>query len=253
MFWESGEQSLGSELAAAPSVVHIWWWRPPERSDPQDLALLDTDELRRALCMLAERDAAAFARTHGGTRRVLGELLGVAPESIVIGRHTCGGCGDDSHGRPRLVEPPAQLSISLSRTEGHGLLVVSMDPSVGIDAEAIRPVREAALFDTVLTEHERAHLRALPPGADRDAAFHRIWTRKEAVVKAVGVGLIGTDLARLETRPELPGPVMVRNPDPERPSLWLVQDLDLAPDLAAAVARPAGPALPVELRVHVGG
>ncbi|WP_370147543.1 4'-phosphopantetheinyl transferase superfamily protein [Streptacidiphilus sp. EB129] len=232
-------------------MAHVWCWRPPERTDPDDLALLGTEEFRRALCLPAESEVAAFVQVRAGARRALGGLLGVDPGAIGLGRHPCGGCADDSHGPPRISEPALEppLSISLSRTAGCGVFAVSAGAAIGVDVEALRPVRDPALFDSVLTAAERGYLRGRPPGAARDRAFHRIWTRKEAVVKALGAGLIGADLTRLETRPELPGPVLVRDESAGRSTRWTVQDLRLSDAVAAALARPADLG-PVPVRLH---
>lgn len=59
---------------------------------------------------------------------------------------------------------------------------------VGIDVEKIRPLPDAADLTSQLHPLERQELLALPP-EKLEAAFYRCWTRKEAVLKAVGMGL----------------------------------------------------------------
>ncbi|MGW5343065.1 hypothetical protein [Streptomyces sp. NPDC004050] len=56
---------------AARGEAHVWCWRPPERTDPAGLPPLDTEELRRALSLPAEGDAAAFVPHCAGARRAL--------------------------------------------------------------------------------------------------------------------------------------------------------------------------------------
>jgi 4'-phosphopantetheinyl transferase len=59
---------------------------------------------------------------------------------------------------------------------------------VGVDIEAIRPVREAdAIAIQFFSPLEHAGYAALAP-RDRLLGFFRVWTRKEAYVKALGVG-----------------------------------------------------------------
>ncbi|MET8138003.1 4'-phosphopantetheinyl transferase superfamily protein [Streptomyces sp. NPDC005251] len=43
-------------------------------------------------------------------------------------------------------------------------------------------------------------MNALAPGIDRQTAVQKCWTRKEALLKAVGIG-ISRDLGRIETKP----------------------------------------------------
>ena len=60
--------------------------------------------------------------------------------------------------------------------------------AVGIDVEKIRPLPDAAELTNQLHPQEREALLCLPPAA-LETAFYRCWTRKEAVLKAVGMGL----------------------------------------------------------------
>jgi 4'-phosphopantetheinyl transferase len=226
----------------ASGEVHVWWWDLPERTDPDDLALLNTAEYERALRFHAERDAAAFVRTHAGARRAVGALLGIPPRTVDLGRRECPGCGDGSHGPPRVARPPVPLAVSLSRTAGRGVLALRAGTWVGVDVEAVRAVRTESLVEMVLTDGERRVLAGLDPGDERDRAFHRCWTRKEAVVKAVGVGLIGTELTELEVHAGEAGPVRVSHTHQERTTLWTVDDLALGEAYAASVARPEGTA-----------
>ncbi|GAA2306412.1 hypothetical protein GCM10010234_57370 [Streptomyces hawaiiensis] len=242
--------ATAADRIIARGEAHVWWWRCPERVDPADLALLGTEEFRRALGMLAERDAAEFVRTRAGARRALGELLGIPPATARLGHRRCPGCGADDHGPPLLVRPALPLAVSLSRTAGWGVFAVGAGLAIGVDAEALRPVRETLFAGSVLTEAERRHLDAMAPGPARHAAFHRVWTRKEAVVKAVGVGLVGTELDRLETHPDRDGPLRVTHHGIGRPTEWTVEDLRLSDHLAVALARAAGPAARGPVHLH---
>ncbi|MFB6814012.1 4'-phosphopantetheinyl transferase family protein [Streptomyces sp. NPDC056347] len=231
-------------------AAHVWWWRPPQLVVPEDLELLGTDEFQRALGLLAERDAAAFVHTRAGARRALAGLLPVAPRTIELGRRPCPGCGDFGHGPPVISHPPVPWAISLSRTAGCGVFALGDGHAIGVDVEAVRPMRQASLYDSVLTRNERAHLAALPPGPARDTVFHRVWTRKEAVVKAAGLGLVGTALDRLETWPARTGPVRVLHTHSGRTTVWSVQDLHLDDRVAAAIARPPGDTPPGPVHIH---
>ncbi|MFD0629425.1 4'-phosphopantetheinyl transferase superfamily protein [Streptomyces sanglieri] len=117
---------------------------------------------------------------------------------------------------------------------------------MGVDVEALRPVEPAGLAEVVLTASEGAHVLGLPPGPARDAAFHRAWTRKEAVVKAVGLGLLGMPLNTLDVSPAQDGPVRVVHRYRGEESRWQVMDVDIGDRWAASLARPeTGPLGPV--------
>jgi 4'-phosphopantetheinyl transferase len=88
-----------------------------------------------------------------------------------------------------------------------------------------------------LSAAEREYL-AGQPTQHRPAVFFRCWTRKEAVLKACGVGL-ATKLEELDVHPELPGAAEVAHSSGTCPDRWTVQDLPGGPDWAGAVAQPA--------------
>ncbi len=81
------------------------------------------------------------------------------------------------------------LKFNLSHSENYALYAFSLNSEVGIDIEEARP--HMALFETaslVLAKCEIAQLKALP-SAERSSAFLKLWTKKEAISKALGQGL----------------------------------------------------------------
>ncbi|UYQ64809.1 4'-phosphopantetheinyl transferase family protein [Streptomyces peucetius] len=110
---------------------------------------------------------------------------------------------------------------------------------VGVDAEAVRDLPVDELTDNVLTHREHDAVLAAPEGPGRARAFLRCWTRKEAVLKAAGVGIV-TDLTRLETRAWAPGPAEVTTDALSGPTTWHVADTPVPDGWTAAVAVPAG-------------
>ncbi|MGJ3561553.1 4'-phosphopantetheinyl transferase superfamily protein [Streptomyces sp. INA 01156] len=82
-------------------------------------------------------------------------------------------------------------------------------------------------------------------------AFLRCWTRKEAVLKAVGVG-VTVPLDLVETHPATVGTVTVAAGVPGTPDPWSVTDLPVPAAWTASVALPAGTGGPVRLRPHAG-
>ncbi|MEU6862112.1 4'-phosphopantetheinyl transferase superfamily protein [Streptomyces sp. NPDC046876] len=248
-------------LAAAPTVhvpesaareaarleetgeAHVWWWPLGDRVDQAEFDLLDEVEQVRARRYRNERDAAAFVRTRAGARRAIGELLGVDARTVALGRRVCPGCGDLEHGPPAVAAPAVGLAVSLTRTSGCGVLALHAGDWIGVDIEALRPVESGSLADVVLAPAEYAYIMSLPAGPERTAAFHRVWTRKEAVLKGVGLGLLGIDLNALDVTPGIPGPVEVVHGYQGEVTRWQVDDLDLDGNWSASLARPLTPTL----------
>jgi 4'-phosphopantetheinyl transferase len=110
---------------------------------------------------------------------------------------------------------------------------------LGVDVERIRPIREAGdIARAHFTSQERQALEAAFP-TDQPRTFFRIWARKEALVKALGIGLTA-DLSSVDVlnRPE---PVPHATPAAvELSENWALADFDVGAGFAAALCLPAG-------------
>lgn len=170
---------------------------------------------------------AAHASAHIGEallRTALTAHLGTAPSALALGH--------DAAGRPELLGPRMPgLSLALTHTQGLTLAAIGYVPGLGIDAERLRADLDVlGVAEACLTTGEFARLHALPEAA-RPAAFFRIWTRKEAVVKASGEGLF-RPFASFELPAESEGALAIAG----LPGEWFVPTLDAGPAHAAALA-----------------
>ena len=147
----------------------------------------------------------------------------------------------DSRGKPILApRHGSRLRFSVARGGDVTVLAVSMAAEIGVDVEPLR--REPgqwALVREALTDREREDL---PVGEEERAfEFLRAWVRKEALLKAAGVGLA------VEPRlVELKGCEIVSLPTAlGRPESWALADVAL-PGYAVATAaeRPPSPRRP---------
>ncbi|UGY93422.1 4'-phosphopantetheinyl transferase family protein [Streptomyces gobiensis] len=238
--------------APATDTAQVWWWHTADTVRPADLALLNQAERLRAARIRLPQHAGEFVSCRAAVRRILASLLGVAPTELRLGRRPCPGCGSADHGPPTVVAPECDWWISIAHSSGAGLLAVA-DAPVGVDLERSRKIPVAELSSVALSPTETARLRALPRELDRTRAFLRSWTRKEAVLKAAGVG-ITTDLTAIEAHPLTTGPVTVTVPDlaklADTPVRWSVTELPMPTPWSAAIALPADRIKPVQLRAH---
>lgn len=221
---------------AVVADTDVWWWQTPEAAEPADFDLLGPPERERATRMRSKSQATEFIANRAALHRIFAGLLDTPPERIEIGRRPCTECGDTEHGPPAVVHPANTLCISITHTPGVGGLAVADSP-VGLDVERVRDVRTELLAPSALSPAEAAHLDSLPDETARTWAFLRCWTRKEAVLKAVGIDM-ATDLTRIESHPQLPGPVDVTAGAPGTPRHWTVTDLEPPGPAAASIARP---------------
>jgi 4'-phosphopantetheinyl transferase len=153
-------------------------------TDPDEVETLaralSADERERAARYRWERDRRKFVVGRGRLRRLLGLQLGRAADEI---RFRYG-----ANGKP-MLDGDRRLSFNLSHADDLMLVAICQDDDVGVDVERLRPSPGMAdLASDFLTRTELDRL-ALVDEAERLATMYRMWTRKEAWLKARGVGL----------------------------------------------------------------
>ncbi len=151
-------------------------------SEPEREALsrhLSPDERSRADRFVFAHDRDRFRVGHGRLREILAGYVGVPAGEL---RFAYG-----EHGKPRLSLDGPAPHFNLSHSDDQAALAVSHDVEVGVDIEKVRMV-ERGLARRFFGAAEIAALEALPDEQWLDG-FFRCWTRKEAVLKATGVGL----------------------------------------------------------------
>lgn len=145
--------------------------------------LIHKDEQARAARFKHQRDADAHLAGRHLVRAILGIKPPVQPFSVT------------AKGRPELPDASGAFSISHS---GRWVAVAACPQGlIGIDVEAEVRGDLSELTRRVCHPNEVSWLSAQ---SDSAAAFLRIWTRKEAVLKAHGTG-IATDLTAIDIRP----------------------------------------------------
>jgi 4'-phosphopantetheinyl transferase len=197
--------------------------------------MLSPDELERAARFVFDRDRRRFSVARARLRQVLGGRLGQAPETV---RFRYG-----AYGKPSVEWTAADVQDSqwdgpvrfnASHSEDLALFAITHGRETGIDVEHVRAdVDYLELADSYFSPTERAELRSLPRWQQR-AAFYAGWTRKEAYLKARGVGLsLPLDSFSVTLGPDQP-PLLLsaRDDDPRR---WRLIDLSVADGYRAAL------------------
>ncbi|GAA1867765.1 4'-phosphopantetheinyl transferase family protein [Myceligenerans crystallogenes] len=163
---------------------------------PADLPdVLDDAERERMSRYLRAADRARYHVAHTALRLVLGARLDLPPAALRFDRAACPGCGEP-HGRPVLAVGHLQQRAEFSISHGGGLAAVAVAPAgvdVGVDVEPVVPARTSDEIIASLHPREQELVAQADP-AGRAAAFTRIWSRKEAYLKGLGIGL-GRSLA----------------------------------------------------------
>jgi len=177
-------KSLSPPPALDATSVHVWQVDVLPASSG-DALMLSTDEQKRAKAFQAERDRARYIVSHVALRSILARYLSWPPSKI---RYQAG-----PHGKPSLLESGG-LEFSLARSGTVALIAVCQGARIGVDIELKRfnQATSNALAPDLLalarhyfSPDERRTLSLLPI-AGQASAFYRIWTRKQAYIKASG-------------------------------------------------------------------
>jgi 4'-phosphopantetheinyl transferase len=198
----------------------------PAIASADDLALLTADELARAQRFVFDRDRAAFATARAALRRILGAELGVAPTAIELEA--------EAAGRLRFRDASMRdLDFNVTHSGALAAIAITRGRRVGVDIES--HTQRAGLDDLIpmiMGPRETELLRHLH-GAAFTRAFFDCWTRKEAIVKATGIG-ISYPVATLDI-PTLDGIQDLELPVSES-AAWRVVTFSPAADYSMSVA-----------------
>jgi 4'-phosphopantetheinyl transferase len=169
--------------------------RASDERHTRALALLSHDERARARAIRGEQAARRFVLARGALRVRLGHALAIAPEHVTLRL--------GKHGKPELTPQPPGAEVGVARVsqglprfnlahrEGVALLTIHSRHHIGIDVERIAPKSERSwskLLERIChpSEAREASAEARAIGS---RAFYERWVGKEAVLKALGLGL----------------------------------------------------------------
>ena len=193
------EWNLGAPVAGLPSDdIGVWLvdldaglasQAEIDTAEPgPELASLDEVERARAARFVRARDRRRFARCRAALREILGRLLGEQPASLQFRAV--------ARGKPELdladlADGGPPLRFNVSHSSNLAVIAVCRRHELGIDLEQIRPISEAErIVASFFSEAEQAEFATIDALA-RPMAFVRGWTRKEAILKGLGVGIAG--------------------------------------------------------------
>ncbi len=191
--------------------------------------ILTAEERVRADRFVTNSLTRRFTVCRAVLRRLLASALAVSAAEIglVLG----------PHGKPALAPGLSDVEFNVSHTGDLALIAMTRKRPLGVDVETLDERQSqdelaARFFSTM----ERRTFFALP-ASQRLAAFYRIWTCKEAFLKATGSGL-SFPLGRfsVSAAPDQPPGLLHVDDDPAACECWSFVIPDAGPSVAAALA-----------------
>jgi 4'-phosphopantetheinyl transferase len=194
--------------------------------------LLSPDEQARADRFHFEIDRRHFTVARGYLRTILSRYLQIAPADVQFSY--------ESHGKPQIasaIPHDQKLRFNLAHSGGLALYAFTLVGEIGIDLEHIRPEFTGDdIARRFFSASEVARLDKLPAQA-RHEAFFNCWTRKEAFIKAKGVGLsLALDQFDVTLAPAEPAALLRTCWDENEAARWSLQTIEVGSGYAGAVA-----------------
>ncbi|WP_419940754.1 4'-phosphopantetheinyl transferase superfamily protein [Candidatus Palauibacter sp.] len=174
--------------------LHVWRVDLAACDEGDGVALLSSDEWARAARLVSAGARTRFSRARIALRRLLAEYVRLSPGELALEY--------GEHGKPRLARETERdrtpLFFNLSHSGDLALFAVGEAGEIGVDIERIRPLRH---LEGLARDHLSAGERELRPdwsAIEARPEFFRVWARKEAMLKAAGLGL-SRPLSRVDT------------------------------------------------------
>ena len=161
--------------------VHVWAVKlsHPLAKVRYFRSLLSADERVRARRFYFDQDRCAYTVARSVLRLLIGHYQGCRPAAVEFYQ--------GKHGKPAMLG--GGLEFNISHSHGIGLLAFARGRDIGVDVEKINPRTVSdPLAKRSFSAWEYEQFTALPRN-QRSQAFYRCWTRKEAFIKALGMGL----------------------------------------------------------------
>ncbi len=199
--------------------------------DTGDPNVLNSAEHARWQRMRSPTKQREFLVGRTAIRRAIGALTATAPAAIEVAY--------GAQGKP-YVKGDTRLHFNLSHSGDLALLALSRRGPIGIDIEierARRPFRRLA--NRFFAAPEAAWFEATPAGRQRQA-FYRMWTLKEAYLKAIGTGLTLSSRAFVIDAASEPPRLTKTSAAPAVTDGWALQSLPGDDGYAAALCTPTG-------------
>lgn len=154
-----------------------------KRCNGKVLTILSDDEVAKANRFIFDTDRIQYIFSHLALRVILSKYLGVNPRAVKFHYN--------DHGKP-LIDSGDQyepLTFNMSHSGNTVIVAISYKRLLGVDVEHLRDISNIeSLVNRFFSPFEKASFTSILE-KDRNSICFHVWTRKEALIKAVGSGL----------------------------------------------------------------
>lgn len=233
------EHAPSEPLLLRGNEIHVWraWLDLPVSRIQRLEQTLAVEEQARASQFRFATDRSRFIAARGILRTILGRYLHKNPHTLRF--------ADNGYGKPVLLEEIDQTSIKFNVTHAQHLALYAFTPQgeIGIDVEQIPTETQdyEGMARRFFSAAEVKELGAIS-AERRQEAFLNGWTRKEAYIKARGLGLsLDLRLFDVSLTPGKPAALLATREEGQDSSNWSLYDLYPGPGYIAALAAEGEP------------
>jgi 4'-phosphopantetheinyl transferase len=203
-----------------PGEIHIWSTTIDERYGKLlTQSFLSVNERRNAARFAYDIDTYLFSIRHNLLRIILGDYLNCDPAKIKF--------NSNHHQKPHISNPNTPIQFNISSSSNRFVAAFCHQHTIGVDIELIRPFDEIPqMINDYCTKEESDWINSQPDEI-MTAAFFEIWSKKEALVKAIGKGL-NIELKKID--------VLSDKSIVNGESMWYLRSLNLFEDCKATLA-----------------
>ncbi len=203
----------------SPGNIHIWYASLDSQGAGAGslVSTLSFEELVRAHNFPTELSMRRFIACRGILRSMLTSYLNAQPTDITLEY--------GSHGKPYLGAKFAasRIRFNVAHSRGAAIFGFALDQDLGVDLEHVTQLQAAPeIADRFFSNPEKALMNSLA-GKEKEVVFFKIWTGKEAYLKAQGTGLT-LNLSEIEVpiqSNETNSLVAIRRSNGQGPSLFV--------------------------------
>jgi 4'-phosphopantetheinyl transferase len=186
MFRNEKEQIISEWSDADPDELisgrpDVWRVHIPSVPSSRLDHVLSEQEKNRAERYKFDKDRKSYTVSRAALRLILGNYLKENPQKLNFSYN--------AYGKPS-IESPANRKIffNVSHSGEYALIAASSDAELGIDLELMRELDYLDLAEHFFSDREQTEIKKLPTELLKKG-FYTVWTRKEAFIKAIGLGL----------------------------------------------------------------
>ena len=210
--------------------VHVWQVRIDTSSFyPKDISItLSEDELERSGKFKFQKDREHFILRHYQLRLILSKYCDCHPHEMKF-RY-------NSFKKPFIFSPKCK-GIKFNISYSHDFMVVGLnkEKDIGIDIEKVHEIHD--LETVAVNNFSSQELKILNDTLDKTNTFFKIWTRKEAFIKATGKGMyypLKSFCVNINSSGSYEHPVIFKHPIKSK--LWRIAELNTSDGYIASLA-----------------